>query len=109
MLDGKGGRFGICFFSGAFSLKHETDARKSFSTRVEAMDKAIRIRLSPEEAKKRIHETPSGRLALYETARGRYVRPDDFKSPDVRPLIQASQKSRVSLSPTILIFCGLDQ
>ena len=38
--------------SAAFSLKHETDMKRSFSTLAEAMDKAKSMRLSPEEGKK---------------------------------------------------------
>ena len=77
--------------SAAFSLTHETDMKRSFSTLAEAMDKAKSMRLSTDEAKKCIHETPSGRFALYETARSRCVRSDDFKYPDVCSLIQAAQ------------------
>ena len=45
--------------SAAFSRKHETDMKRSFSTLAEAMDKAKRMRLTPEQAKNCIQETPS--------------------------------------------------
>ena len=66
--------------SAAFSLKHETDMKKSFASLAEAQDKAKQMRLTRDQADKCIHETPSGRFALCDTTRGEHVRPDDFKS-----------------------------
>ena len=68
------------------------------------------MRLTPEQATKCMHETPNGRFALYDTARGKRVRPDDFKCPDVRQVIQVAQTDRVgqrslvSLSPIMVGF-----
>ena len=66
--------------SAAFSLKHETDMKKSFSSLVEAQDEAKQMLLTPEQASKCIRETPRGRFALYDTARGDPLRPDDIRS-----------------------------
>ena len=66
--------------SAAFSLKHETDMKKTFSSLKEAQDKAKQMRLTPEEAAKCIRETPRG-----------LVRPDDYRAPDFRPLVQVAQ------------------
>ena len=84
--------------SAAFSLKHATDMKKSFSTQVEAMDKAKELGLSPEAAMKCIKQTPSGRFTLYVT--GKVVKSPDFKYPDVSSLVKIAQieegKSEVS-------------
>ena len=77
--------------SAASSLKHETDMKKTFSSLVEAQDKAKQMRLTREQATKCIRETPRGRFALYDTARGEPVRTDDFRAPNFRPLIQVVQ------------------
>ena len=77
--------------SAAFSLKHETDMKKTFSSLTEVQDKAKHMRLTSEEATRCIRETPRGRFAFYDTARGEPVRPDDWRAPDFRPLIQAAQ------------------
>ena len=71
--------------SAALSLKHETDMKKTFSSLKEAQDKAKQMRLTPEEAAKCIRETPQGRFAFYDHARGEPVRPDDYRAPDFRP------------------------
>ena len=58
------------------------------------------MRLTQEQADRHIRETLRGRFALYDTARDEPVRPDDFRAPDFRPLIQVAQteqgKSEVS-------------
>ena len=77
--------------SAAFSLKHETDMKKSFSSLVDAQDKAKQLRLTPEQASKCIHEAPHGRFALYDIALGEPARPDEFRGPDFRQLIQVAQ------------------
>ena len=48
--------------SAAFSLKHETDMMKTFSSREKAFDKAKEMGLTREKADKWIRETPHGRL-----------------------------------------------
>ena len=77
--------------SAAFSLKHETDMMKTFSSHEEAFDKANEMGLTPEKAAKSIRETPSGRVAFYDEARGEPVKPDDWKPPDFRSLIKIAQ------------------
>ena len=72
--------------SAAFSLKHETDMMKTFSSRQEAFDKAKETGLTPEKASKNIRETPSGRVAFYDEARGEPVKPHDWKPPDFKSL-----------------------
>ena len=52
--------------SAAFSLKHETDMMKTFSSREEALDKAKEMGLTPEKATKSIRETPRGSVAFYD-------------------------------------------
>ena len=77
--------------SAAFSLKHETDMKRTFSSLQEAQDKAKEMKLSPEKVAKRIRETPNGRFALYDEARDEPVHPDDWKQPDFRSLTQVAQ------------------
>ena len=77
--------------SAAFSLKHETDMMKTFSSLEEAFDKAKEMGLTREQATKWIHEMPHGRFAFYDQARGELVKPDDWKPPDFRSLIQVAQ------------------
>ena len=77
--------------SAAFSLKHETDIMKTFSSCEEAFDKAKEMGLTCEQEAKYIHETPRGRFAFYDQARGEPVKPDDWKPPDFRSLIQVAQ------------------
>ena len=77
--------------SAAYSLKHETDMMKTFSSREEAFDKAKEMGLTPEQAAKTIRETPHGRVAFYDTARGQIVKPDGWQQPDFRSLIKVAQ------------------
>ena len=56
--------------SAAFSLKHECDMKKSFSSLVEAQAKSKEMRLTREQAAKCIRTTPQGRFALYDANRG---------------------------------------
>ena len=49
------------------------------------------IRLTREKAAKWIRETPHGRFAFYDEARGEHVKPDDWKPPDFRSLIQVAR------------------
>ena len=62
--------------------------KKTLSSLAEAQDKAKQMRLTREQAARCIRLTPRGRFALYDTARGEPVRPDDFRGPDLRPLVQ---------------------
>ena len=80
--------------SAAFSLKHETDMKKTFSSLQEAQDKAKEMGLTREQAAKWIRETPHGRFAFYDEARGEPVKPDDWKAPDFRSLIQVHRLNR---------------
>ena len=86
--------------SAAYSLNHETDMMKTFTSREEAYDKAKAMGLTPDQATKHDTETPRGRVALYDAARGEIVKPDDWKAPDFRSLIKVVQteqgKSEVS-------------
>ena len=77
--------------SAAFSLKHETDMMKTFSSHEKAFDKAKEMGLTPEKATKNIRDTPHGRIAFYDDARGSVVTPDDWKPPDFRSLIKIAQ------------------
>ena len=79
--------------SAAFSLKHETDMMKTFSSSEEAFDKAKEMGLTREQAAKCIHETPRRRFAFYDQTRGEPVKPDDWKPPDFRSLIQHSSST----------------
>ena len=64
---------------------------KTFSSLQEAQDKAKEMGLTREKAAQWIHETPRGRFAFYDEARGEPVKPDDWKPPDFRSLIQVAQ------------------
>ena len=77
--------------SAAYSLKHGTDMMNTFASREEAYDKAKAMGLTPDQAAKRITETPRGRVAFYDTARGEIVKPDDWQAPDFRSLIKVAQ------------------
>ena len=77
--------------SAAFSLKHETDRKKTFSSLKEAQDKAKEMWLTREEAARCIRETPRERFTFCDTARGEPVRADDYRAPDFRPLTQAAK------------------
>ena len=52
---------------------------KRFSSREEALDKAKKMGLAPEQAAKSIRETPHGRVAFYDTARGEIVKSDGWQ------------------------------
>ena len=56
--------------------------------------------LAPDQAAKHITETPHGRIAFYDAARGEIVKPDGWRPADFRSLIKAAQteqgKSEVS-------------
>ena len=86
--------------SAAYSLKHETDMKKTFSSSEEAFDKAKEMGLTPDQAAKHITETPHGRVAFYDAAKGEIVKPDGWRPPDFRSLIKVAQteqgKSEVS-------------
>ena len=86
--------------SAAYSLKHETDMRKTFPSKAEAFDKAKAMGLTPDQAAKHITETPHGRIAVYDAAKGEVVKPDGWKAPDFSSLIKVAQteqgKSAVS-------------
>ena len=77
--------------SAAYSLKHETDMKKTFSSSEEALDKAKEMGLTPDQATKHITETPHGRLAFYDAAKGEIVKPDGWRPPDFRSLIKVAQ------------------
>ena len=47
--------------------------------------------LTREKADKWIRETPHGRFAFYDQTRGEPVKPDEWKPPDFRSLLQAAQ------------------
>ena len=47
--------------------------------------------LTCEKAAKWIRETPHGRFAFYDKARGEPVKPDDWKPPNFRSLTQVAQ------------------
>ena len=51
--------------SAAYSLKHETAMKKTFSSSKEAFDEAKEMGLTPGQAAKHIKETPHGRVAFY--------------------------------------------
>ena len=57
------------------SHSRTTDMKKTLSSLKEAQDKAKGMRLTREEAAKCIRETPRGRFAFYDKARGEPVRP----------------------------------
>ena len=77
--------------SATFSLKHETDMMKTFSSREEAFDKAKEVALTSEQAAKWIRETPRSRFAFYDQARGEPVKPHDWKPPDFRSCIDSGR------------------
>ena len=56
--------------------------------------------LPPDQATKHITETPRGRVAFYDAARGEIVKPDDWQAPNFRSLIKVAKteqgKSEVS-------------
>ena len=86
--------------SAAYSLKHETDMKKTFLSREEALDKAKAMGLTPDQATKHITETPHCRIAFYDAARREIVKPDEWRPPDFRSFIKVAQteqgKSEVS-------------
>ena len=86
--------------SAAYSLKHETDMKKSFPSQEEAFDKAKQMGLTPDQAARQITTTPNGQFALYDAKRGEVVKSDRWRPPDFRSLIKVAQteqgKSEVS-------------
>ena len=50
--------------SAAYSLKLQTDMKKTSSTLQEAQDKAKEMKMTPEKAAKCIRATPNGRFAI---------------------------------------------
>ena len=56
--------------------------------------------LTPDQAARHIKETPHGRVAFYDAAKGEIVKPDGWRPPDFRSLIKDAQteqgKSEVS-------------
>ena len=77
-------------FSAACSLKHATDMKKGFSTQDEAFDKAKHMGLTPDQAARAVTPTPSGCFAFYDAQKDEIVKPDAWKPPDFRSLIQAA-------------------
>ena len=75
----------------AYSLKHASDMEKSFPTQEEALDKAKKMGLSPEEAAKQITATPTGHFSLYDAKKGEIVRSDRWRPPDFRTLVKIAQ------------------
>ena len=86
--------------SAAYSLKHETDMKKTFSSREEAFDKAKEMGFTFDKVTRHITTTPHGRFALYSAEKGEVVKPDGWRAPDFRSLIKVAQteqgKSEVS-------------
>ena len=86
--------------SAAYSLKHETDMKKSFPSQEEAFDKVKQLGLTPEQAARQVTATPKGQFALYDAQKGEVVKSDRWRPPDFRSLIQVAQteqgKSEVS-------------
>ena len=72
-------------------MKHGAGMMKTFSSREEAFDKAKEMGLTREKADKWIRETPHGRFAFYDQTRGEPVKPDEWKPPDFRSLLQVGQ------------------
>ena len=64
---------------------------KTFFSQEEAFDKAKEVGLTPEKAAKSIREILRGRFAFCDQTRGEPVKPEDWKPPDFRSLIQVSQ------------------
>ena len=89
---------------GGMALKHETDMKKTFSSLQEAQDKAKEMRLTREKAARCIRETPRGSFAFYDEARGEPVKPDGWKAPDFRSLMQAAQAEQGRLK----VSCAID-
>ena len=77
--------------SAAYSLKHETDMKKSFPSREEALDKAKKMGLTPDLAARQITTTPHGHFALYDAKRGEVVKSDRWRLPHFRSLIKVAQ------------------
>ena len=77
--------------SAAYSLKHETDMKKSFPSKEEAFDKAKQMGLTPEQAARRVIATPRGQFALYDGQKGEVVKSDRWRPPDFRSLIKVAQ------------------
>ena len=75
--------------SAACSLKHATDMQKTFLTQNEAFDKAKQLGLTPDQAARDVTQTPNGRFTLYDAQKGEIAKPDTWKPPDFRSLIQA--------------------
>ena len=75
--------------SAACSLKHATDMQKAFMTQDEAFDKAKQLGLSPDQAAREVTQMPNGRFTLYDAKKGEIAKPDTWKPPDFRSLIQA--------------------
>ena len=76
--------------SAACSLKHATDMKKTFLTQNEAFDKAKQLGLTPDQAAREVTQTPHGRFTLYDAQKGEIAKPDTWKPPDFRSLIQAA-------------------
>ena len=74
----------------ACSLKHVTDMKKTFLTQNEAFDKAKQLGLTPDQAAREVTQTPHGRFTLYDAQKGEIAKPDTWKPPDFRSLIQAA-------------------
>ena len=86
--------------SAAYSLRHETDMKKSFPSQHEAYDKSKSLGLTPEQAARQVTRTPTGQFALYNEKKGEIVKSDRWRPPDFRSLIKIAQteqgKSEVS-------------
>ena len=75
---------------------------KNFITEEETMNKAKELGLSPEAAEC-IQQTPSGKFTSY--MKGKFVKPPEFKHPDVHSLVQiaATENGKSEVS------CVIDQ
>ena len=76
--------------SAAYSLKHETDMKKSLPSRNESFD-SKKMGLTPDQAARQITTTPRGQFALYDSERGEVVKSDRWRPPDFRFLIKVAQ------------------
>ena len=77
--------------SADYTLKHETDMKKSFPSQEEALDKAKQMGLTPDQAARQITTTPRGQFALYDAKRGEVVKSDRWRPPDFRSLIKVAR------------------
>ena len=79
--------------SAAFSLKHATNARKTFANQQEAQECASQL-LPKKELLRRI--TPSGRFTIH--IGGKLIKPSDFKQPNAEALVQVIRAEQALLT-----------